>query len=911
MTEVMLPRGESDRVPEDSPATASSDLLELAKTSLSRPVPKTGALPYVLQVVACGVTFDVPVTGNTRSASVLREVAELAIPSECSKSLGSIEAVLFYNNTPLPPDAPMSNVPRDAVLHLHIRLESFSSLCQIVSSKGAQRRSVFPQQAASQLAPYGASHDRAMSRSVFGNSFPIKGTYSPSSGSGGISERGSVSPNRDFVLENQDSPSWGTPGCTYVAIQSTRDSSHATAPQTRGLVAPGYRAMSMSSGEPNSLERAEYLTVYVQMPPSQESQGVHLSTLSSPSMLQEDDIPSVGGDNESSVISLNQGPVRRLRVRQDFPVGVLRQLFAVEEFQKIFMDGELVSDESRTLADIYAPQYAVFSFAKSEKDVVPLDAKIAESIAKKRKRQERVLSLSPDMLTDAKQSPRTSSAFSPTVRDVNTTAPFDRVDSAASLRSEGSNYSVRRRRSRASADVEEVVQNDVILVENNAAPAEFQLQQTRSVDPYAPVQLMVNLKTDASAEKLESMEPLSKIPMFASPEGSPSPDASSPSPNSSAERAANEVFPLPARRNSEPQFSNVQLSGRNDSSMKISPIKKENSGLSVDPLHTQGLQNASVPRLTSEQSSSDKPPRRSSADAVSSTLRRVVSGSKSDQPSKKKKKSDKSQGLPPISSSTKNPKSSKRDTPATADAQKEKAVPHEPTDSKSSNSNSRANTPLSSTASPQALASVGEQKRGKLSFGAPPSDPRTPDSAVYMSNPGSLMAPLSSHGSPYSRPTSLFGHPSGVKSSNQSSNQQWAKSSSATPNYSFGAGDSGDVVETAKEEAMQRLNSAGTHETVSSESKIRITVRDPVDLAVFNYNVPVVPHCPVGILRQWLSEDLENRMKKEEVPPLLDEKKFGIFYGHTPKYIKDEEATFESITKGVHDVLFQILQMNE
>ncbi|KAG5480056.1 hypothetical protein LSCM1_06480 [Leishmania martiniquensis] len=83
---------------------------------------------FLIQVIAFGEVFAVPVCKTTPVTVVLRHVMEATVPEEQAAGLGDVEATLYYKDKPLQLDATMTIVPRNAILHLHSSVSATSSI---------------------------------------------------------------------------------------------------------------------------------------------------------------------------------------------------------------------------------------------------------------------------------------------------------------------------------------------------------------------------------------------------------------------------------------------------------------------------------------------------------------------------------------------------------------------------------------------------------------------------------------------------------------------------------------------------------------------------------------------------------------------------------------------------------------
>ncbi|KAI5686807.1 hypothetical protein MNV84_03466 [Leishmania braziliensis] len=87
-----------------------------------------GADMFLVQVIAFGEVFAVPVCRTTPVTVVLRHVMEAAVTEEQAAELGSVGATLYYKDKPLQLDGTMATVSRSAVLHLHSSVSITSSI---------------------------------------------------------------------------------------------------------------------------------------------------------------------------------------------------------------------------------------------------------------------------------------------------------------------------------------------------------------------------------------------------------------------------------------------------------------------------------------------------------------------------------------------------------------------------------------------------------------------------------------------------------------------------------------------------------------------------------------------------------------------------------------------------------------
>lgn len=83
---------------------------------------------FLIEVIAFGEVYAVPVTKATPVTVVLRYVMEAAVSEEEAARMGNIEATLYFKERPLPLDTVMGKLPKGAVLHLHSSLSTTSSV---------------------------------------------------------------------------------------------------------------------------------------------------------------------------------------------------------------------------------------------------------------------------------------------------------------------------------------------------------------------------------------------------------------------------------------------------------------------------------------------------------------------------------------------------------------------------------------------------------------------------------------------------------------------------------------------------------------------------------------------------------------------------------------------------------------
>lgn len=104
-----------------------------SRGSLVAPTTTTASFPadthmFLIEVIAFGEVYAVPVTKATPATVVLRYVMEAAVSPEDAAQMGSTEATLYYKEKPLPLDTVMGKLPRRAVLHLHSSLTTTASV---------------------------------------------------------------------------------------------------------------------------------------------------------------------------------------------------------------------------------------------------------------------------------------------------------------------------------------------------------------------------------------------------------------------------------------------------------------------------------------------------------------------------------------------------------------------------------------------------------------------------------------------------------------------------------------------------------------------------------------------------------------------------------------------------------------
>lgn len=91
-------------------------------------------------------------------------------------------------------------------------------------------------------------------------------------------------------------------------------------------------------------------------------------------------------------------------------------------------------------------------------------------------------------------------------------------------------------------------------------------------------------------------------------------------------------------------------------------------------------------------------------------------------------------------------------------------------------------------------------------------------------------------------------------------------------------------------------------EATNRTPRLRITLQDPRDTAVFHSKLPVEPDCPVGIIRHWFKE---GHMGRENHEDYTNEKVFDVFCGEM-QLIDDSRVTFEDATGMKNDCVFSV-----
>jgi hypothetical protein len=101
----------------------------LAPTTASTATsPSLSTHMFLVEVIAFGEVYAVPVTKTTPITVVLRYVMEAAVSQEEAAQMGNVEATLYYKEKPLPLDTVVGKLPKRAVLHLHTSLSTTSSV---------------------------------------------------------------------------------------------------------------------------------------------------------------------------------------------------------------------------------------------------------------------------------------------------------------------------------------------------------------------------------------------------------------------------------------------------------------------------------------------------------------------------------------------------------------------------------------------------------------------------------------------------------------------------------------------------------------------------------------------------------------------------------------------------------------
>ncbi|CAC9484752.1 conserved hypothetical protein [Leishmania infantum JPCM5] len=169
---------------------------------------------FLVQIIAFGEVFAVPVCKTTPVTVVLRHVMEAAVTEEQAAELGSVKATLYYKDTPLRLDAAMKNVPRNAVLHLH---SSVSTTSLIVRDRRRGAVSMLPDSRRRDASTTVTVRPCMRGKSVAGGGSECSGTpasHRLSSGFAGLSS--AVSPD----TERQGSPAAARLGGNSESVSS-------------------------------------------------------------------------------------------------------------------------------------------------------------------------------------------------------------------------------------------------------------------------------------------------------------------------------------------------------------------------------------------------------------------------------------------------------------------------------------------------------------------------------------------------------------------------------------------------------------------------------------------------------------------------------------------------------------------
>ncbi|CBZ26712.1 conserved hypothetical protein [Leishmania mexicana MHOM/GT/2001/U1103] len=416
---------------------------------------------FLVQIIAFGEVFAIPVCKTTPVTVVLRHAMEAAVTEEQAAELGSVKATLYYKDTPLRLDAAMKNVPRNAVLHLHSSVFTTSS---IVRDRRDGVVSMLPDSRRRDANTTVTVRPCLRSKSVAGGGFEGSGTPSShrlSSGFAGLSSE--VSPN----TERQESPAGarlgsnsgsassachevGLMGMATLPLMSTAPVAATTETGVVGearyyyfvpctgavtrtpiqlLSTPNRTASALSlmaSGRrdsavdfannfrfppagvspldtaaiavaepllfspipspPNAAAVAatdrligssdKYLLVYLRLPRDKAAACMSAAALNADrNVLAEavgvDEVPVEALlDATMSTVATTKSRAtracayRRLRVLRDFPVGTLRELFAMAAEHRLHVAHVEVEDEQKTFREMHVTPNTVFYFKR-------------------------------------------------------------------------------------------------------------------------------------------------------------------------------------------------------------------------------------------------------------------------------------------------------------------------------------------------------------------------------------------------------------------------------------------------------------------------------------------------------------------------------------------------------------------
>ncbi|KPI88177.1 hypothetical protein ABL78_2754 [Leptomonas seymouri] len=160
----------------------------------------SSANTFLIEVIAFGEVYAVPVTKTTPATVVLRYVMEAAVSKKDAAEMGNVEATLYYREKALPLDTVMGRLPKRAVLHLHSSLSATSSVVRgqhqsAISTLPPDRQRYSLTTVTMQPVLKGGSGARGGSLSTAGG-LSSEGCRSPSAeGSGCPAEPLSVSPS--------------------------------------------------------------------------------------------------------------------------------------------------------------------------------------------------------------------------------------------------------------------------------------------------------------------------------------------------------------------------------------------------------------------------------------------------------------------------------------------------------------------------------------------------------------------------------------------------------------------------------------------------------------------------------------------------------------------------------------------
>ncbi|KAG5480800.1 hypothetical protein CUR178_05937 [Leishmania enriettii] len=428
---------------------------------------------FLVQVIAFGEVFAVPVCKATPVTVVLRHVMEAAVSEEQAMELGDVEATLYYKDKPLQLDTAMATVPRNAVLHLH---SSVSTTSLMIHNHRHGAVSMLPPSRRRYANTTVTMHPCLRSKRVVvgGEGFDTPTSHRRSPGFGGLSsegspnaelhespaaarlgsiseyassacrdmERMSVPPPRDatpvvmwppaMLPMTSPVPATTTAGidvadmapCYYFvpcAGVTTRTPIRLLSTQGRTVSAPSLTASrrrdsavdfansyhcppvgvspldtaAIAAADPSSFSplpsppnmvaaaadrftgsNDKYLVVYLRLPRDQAAACMSAAALNANrnivvDAVEEDEVPveemlNATASTVATTKSCATGAYayRSLRVQRDFPVGTLRELYAVTAEHRLHVAHAEVDDERKSFREMRVAPNTVFYFKR-------------------------------------------------------------------------------------------------------------------------------------------------------------------------------------------------------------------------------------------------------------------------------------------------------------------------------------------------------------------------------------------------------------------------------------------------------------------------------------------------------------------------------------------------------------------